>query len=913
MAKEREIKMSKIKNTIKKIFILNLIFCLIFSNNAWAVTETIKWASGRDPKAKNAKPATNNGNDKNGLQTYFYVPRTGQWPGNVDTSGCMMLHMAFNEIGKQKGAYGTWTMSGNHIRCGTWFGIDPDDTEKPYGFIAYFGRENGEEPDEQDYNLSLSYTSTYDNPEVACNTNFKCGSSDDCEETTCEASINITIDPSKIGEYSGNSIEYKGLVDNTHTNWEPGGSGWCDDSDGIYTCPEQNGSINIADNKKWVNKESNSLDGCIYPPITTTMEPFKIWKSGIVYGEDEQDQNMTSGENVKALYNNVSLSVAQFDLGNYIWPYFKMKYVDWTKPTKWEDIYCISAPSRITNPLIVYTATNIGANKMDKQFTLDIDSQWDGWSSTMEGLDRTGILDANGGDRNCVVNGGSTVFVKASDTSNKADTLRFAVTGFIPLYSWKDVLTFHNSTSEKEARSVWCYCGCDDDAGNYETGEQQCQQYPFGGIAAYDCAQRMYSEIENNLGHARLQLMAAEGIYRQGEEHLFEQVAQCVKGANENDTKQITGGTKPKGAQGSFGSFNGTAGTGKGNKLDSKHEKYNLKNRYDDVEEHNDSIKLVGVNQDYHFYQAWIDTRKDNEALLKIWDYSDPNKLEGDGWNKALLNVSTSYAATIDIRKEIKDKQSGKGQDIDELFANVINSLPNERWKQMERMSGWLTNHLAALDFGCGGENLRPSSKSYLDSAGHGQTKGWFNEGITDIGILEFQFEYELSFDGSAKWLVMDPALCGQAVDQWDLKNWTDGNNDGKKDDDLNKPGALKNKVRTLRFQMSDFFKTNEDEEVDPRTGLEYWNCNEPIYQKKIDSIMNGDNEDEKNRIKKLFNAGRGDTDYLATLCVIDKSGDDPLSDYPHWLSVPVYLNFNTALKSKFFYLDNSTVQDNYN
>jgi len=914
--------MKKFKNAIKKIFILNLIFCLIFSNNAWAITETVKWASGRDPKAKNAKPATNNGNDKNGLQTYFYVPRTGQWPSTVNTSGCMMLHMAFNEVGKQKGAYGTWTMSGNHITCGTYFGTGDDvDEEQPHGFINYFGLENGSEPDEPDASLSFSYESTYENPEVTCGNHFKCGSSDACSETDCEATINITIDPSPIGSYAGGNITYKGLVDNTHMDWLPDSGAWCD-ADGIYNCPEQNGSVAISDNKKWQNDgSSNIAGGEIFSPITTTMEPFKIWKSGRTYGEDEQDQNMSSGENVSALYNNVSLSICQFDLGNYLWPYFKMKYVDWTKPNKWEDVYCISAPSRITNPLIVYTATNIGGDKTDKQFTLDIDSQWDGWSSTMEGLDRTGILDANGGDRNCVVNGGSTVFVKASDTSNKADKLRFAVTGFIPLYNYKEILTISNSTSEKEGRSVWCYCGCDDDAGSDTWGEQQCQQYPFAGIAAYHCAQQMYGEIEKNLGHARLQLVAAEGIYRQGEEHLFEQVAQCVKGANENDTEQIIGGSKSKGACGSFGSFTGTAGRGNGNKLDSKHEKYNLVNRYGDVEEHNDSIKIKGINQDYHFYQAWIDTRQDNKALLKIWDYSDPNKLDSDGtWDKCLLNISTSYAKTIDIRSEIKDKQTDKGQDIDELFANVINSLPNERWKQMERMSGWLTNHLACLDFGCGGENLRPSGKSYLDSAGHGQTKGWFNEGITDIGILEFQFEYELDFDGSTKWLVMDPALCGQAVDQWDLKNWTDNNNDGKKDDNLTKPGALKDKVRTLRFQMSDFFKYNDDEEIDPRTGLAYWNCDSPLYQTTIDKIMNSNDDEEKRKVKSLLNAGRGETDYIATLCVIDIDGSNythsyayETSDYPHWLSVPVKLNFNTALKSKFFYIDNSTVQDNYN
>lgn len=919
--------MKKFKNTFKKIFILNLIFCLIFSNNAWAITEEIAWAPGRDPKAKNAKPATNNGNDKNGLQTYFYIPRTGQWESTNDSTGAMMLHMAFNEVGKQKGAYGTWSMSGNHIQCGTWFGTGTNvDGEQPFGFIKYFGFNSGDSPEEpENANVEFSYESVYENPEVMCGNYFKCGSTDACSSTTCAATINITIDPSPIGNYAGGNIKYYGLVDNTHTNWVIGGDGWNSD-DGIYTCPEQNGSIQIADNKKWSNPKSPLLDGEIFEPITTTIEPFKAWKSGRIYGMDEQDQNMTSGENVKALYNNVSLSIAQFDLGNYIWPYFKMKYVDWTKPTKWEDVYCISAPSRVTNPLIVYTATNIGDNNSSKKFSLDIDSQWDGWSSTMEGLDRTGILDANGGDRNCVVNGGSTVFVKASDTSNKADTLRFCVTGFIPLYNYYDLNKITNSSNETMGRSVWAYCGCDDDAGDLATGNGQCQQYPFNGLRAYYMADRIKEELEKNLGHVRLQLMAAEGIYRQGEEHLFEQVAQCVKGANENDTEQIVGGSKSKGACGTFGSFTGTAGKGKGNKLDSKNEKYNLKNRYDDVEEHNDSINIKCISSDRHFYQAWIDTRDDNKAKLKLWDYDNPNKIQGEeGWDDSRLYISTSYAKTIDIRSQLKDKQSGLGQDIDELFANVINNLPNERWKQMERMSGWLTNHLAALDFGCGGDNLRPSGKSYLDSAGHGQTKGWFNEGLTDIGILEFQYEYELDFNGSTKWLVMDPALCGQAVDQWDLKNWTDNNNDGKKDDNLTKPGALKDKVRTLRFQLSDMFKYNDDEEIDPYTGLAYWGCeSNPLYQKTIEDIMRNGTEDQKAEIKSLLNAGRGETDYLATLCVIDRDGSssvhygsedwlDTFSDYPHWLSVPVYLNFNTALKSKFFYIDNSTVQDNYN
>ena len=107
----------------------------------------------------------------------------------------------------------------------------------------------------------------------------------------------------------------------------------------------------------------------------------------------------------------------------------------------------------------------------------------------------------------------------------------------------------------------------------------------------------------------------------------------------------------------------------------------------------------------------------------------------------------------------------------------------------------------------------------------------------------------------------------------YDLRNWSDNNNDGVKDNGLNSGnGVLKDKVRTFRYQLSnEYYYTDRNDMAD--TDL-------PESQ---DDII-------------------GEENFLGNVCV---DGD---------IVLPVYCdNMQLALRSKFIYQDNATVEDSNN
>ena len=658
----------------------------------------------------------------------------------------------------------------------------------------------------------------------------------------------------------------------------------------------------------------------------SVIEPFSIGGYTFGYNNGDGGSGMkvsSGGANVNEGKNIMSYNAAKYD-DIQLYPYIKMRYKTLDKNETWQRAIMFSEnKSSMSNFIIAQVAVE---NPQD--FTLGVESQWDGHTKTMDGLKSTGILDANGDDRNVVVHGGSTVFIHSNGsdqlngtTLRKEPLLKIGIEAYMTAIP-DDVIdttlagTAYDSkdtVEDVDDESGETKDDDDDDSGDGASSTES----PYTVSDAKKYMTKFAEDVYKNIGHYRLTKVIAEGIYRQGEEEDFLKVAERV------DPNESIRTTK------TFGSFNGTAGTGKGNTLDYWHDKYYLNDSIDSGDRNSDQLTID--------YQYKVDEFKvlsnigvsDGDGSADVADSEDVNVsvqqiiatsvVNGEQTGK-IGSKNTKGKHTVPSLAKIDSMNGPNSADIkpknekliiDDIAANKFgakagggSNLTKESWGDMNKITGWLSNYINFLDMhamktdksepnglrNISGTNYgwtvkdgitTPDDKPYSinypttrmaanadvpekDAVGSRDT--WYCEGQDGMSLIRLQAIYYVYLD-ETKWEVVDPALCGQLVSSHDQRNWKDNNNDGKTDSDLTNTGALKDKIRTFRYELSPFYVYN-------------------------------DGEKEENYSTDAKSEKVGDSMYIGTIG--PEVGDN----------LKVYLDgIDLSLKSKLMYQDNITVE----
>ena len=642
--------------------------------------------------------------------------------------------------------------------------------------------------------------------------------------------------------------------------------GYCCDCDDEHTCSGGNVSGRISDDFNWTDPYSNIQfwqfyevgkinEGLVYAPEQTginadvlyygeddgansgVIKPFTF--GGITYGYNDgsfkrngKNNSGSSGNNI--IENRERATYQANNLGQLsYYPFIKMRYAS-LEDTNYQPAIVVSNNLSSINSFMIAQA----AVKNPGNVTLGVDSMWDGWTKTMTGLSDTGILAANGNDKDVVVHGGSTVHIYTADSTSltKKENIPLADIG-IEAYVFAVPESIENTFVDGQA---------------YNNNEAQTLLENFA------------KDVKKNLGHYRLTKRIAEGIYLQGQEAKFIENSELV----DIDPSIRTTNT--------FGSFDGTAsGTSDGNKLDFTHKKYYF-NSYIEDDKKNDNSNNITVKMDYDITEFMIKSDIDE---------TDPNSVKHTYIfsTKNLSNVSEDRAISKITDNVTKESSTNSGNlkpnntNLTWKLGGNVNIGKQEGWKDLNYITGFVDNYINNLDLH--EEGNTSNSRTVGNSSNEPNTRNnerryWYSEGQDGLCVLRLQAHYYLYLD-EVKWEVIDPALCGQAKSHYDLRNWSDNNNDGVKDSGLNNGnGVLKDKVRTFRYELSPYFVYNDGDDA-----------NNGSYESKCGELV-------------------GSTWYLGTI------GDPSQKENDEW-SLPVYLNdVSSVLSSKLMYLDNCTVED---
>ena len=642
----------------------------------------------------------------------------------------------------------------------------------------------------------------------------------------------------------------------------------CEPCDCSHTCSGGNVGARIADGFELDIKNPNATmnyyqfyelgkknEGVIYAPEQVGIEadvfyygdedgdnsgsvkPFKI--GSIMYGYNDGDYKRNGKDNKGSSGNAIKEGSerATYQANNMgevtYYPFIKMRYATLDNTSMRPAIMFSENTSTINSFMVAQTAVKNPGN-----ITIGVDSMWDGWTKTMDGLNSTGILAANGDDKNVVVHGGSTMFLYTADskTDAKLENIPFANIGI----------------------EAYVFAMPDELAGTTISGT-------FYTVSeAEEALKNFVEDAKNNIGHYRITKRVAEGIYRQGEEAAFVQNSELV-GCNSNIRTTNR-----------FGSFNGTAGNGKGNKLDYIHSKYYFNDYIEDdrVNENSDNI-TVKCDYDITEFKISSDIDESNaDSVIHTYHFSTRN-VANESEDDSISKISDTF-----------DKESStntgnlkpNNKSLEWKLGGNVSVGKEEGWKDLNYITGFVDNYINSLDLHEEGNtsNARSCGETSEPNTRNNSRRYWYSEGQDGMSVLRLQAHFYLYLD-TRKWEVMDPALCGQAKSHYDLRNWSDNDNDGKVDINIKSIGALKDKVRTFRYELSPYFVYNDG-----------------------DDANNGSSEAQNGETV-------GEKFYLGTI------GDSSLKDGDE-KSLPVYLNnMNSVLSSKLMYIDNATVQDSNN
>ena len=155
------------------------------------------------------------------------------------------------------------------------------------------------------------------------------------------------------------------------------------------------------------------------------------------------------------------------------------------------------------------------------------------------------------------------------------------------------------------------------------------------------------------------------------------------------------------------------------------------------------------------------------------------------------------------------------GEMTPEKLGGNISVGKEEGWKDLNYITGFVDNYINSLDLHEEGNtsNARSCGETSEPNTRNNSRRYWYSEGQDGMSVLRLQAHFYLYLD-TRKWEVMDPALCGQAKSHYDLRNWSDNDNDGKVDTNIKSIGALKDKVRTFRYELSPYFVYNDGEDA---------------------------------------------------------------------------------------------------
>ena len=456
--------------------------------------------------------------------------------------------------------------------------------------------------------------------------------------------------------------------------------------------------------------------------------------NGKSYGYDyDSDSNYNTnyqgGKNSGTKINEGSITTAGFNYTELsditYYPYIRMRYKNISSGDTYREAYITSNHiSTLPANVIVQVAL-----ENPNGFTLGVESMWDGWTKTMTGLSDTNILNNNGQDKNVVVHGGSTAFICTKQSKGIDGT--------------------NNSVASKEHLKVqnigiegFFVCAP-------STEVHKIVSYDYTTENAKDAFENFAKDVEKNLNMYRVEKVVAEGVYLQGQESAFTSAAKTVNGQDQVST---------------FGSFNGTAGSGNGNKLDRTHNKYYLKNESQDL--NNLSVinaKITHKDVDVFTIKSDINTT-DLTSILHF------DKNGAENFTIKTANTDPSNWDTTSSTKGAGGVKPENKIDYDKIASELKS---HKEWDHLNMVTGFVDNYIEALDFNRGnnGKTRNSSSESKAKDATQQGTvdysnatprENWYNEGQDGISIVRLQCNIELSLD-DYRWEVIDPALCGQA------------------------------------------------------------------------------------------------------------------------------------------------------